>query len=78
MTKYNLNFGRIWTNVKIDKNYIPRTHETIGGRWTVDTWENDEWRAQLMDEGYTKVLFNKKTNRTWIEHADGTITEVEK
>jgi hypothetical protein len=42
--------------IKQDEFYVPREYQTIGGMWTIDTWERDGVRYQLMDEGYTQVI----------------------
>ena len=52
-------FEQLKKNIKIDKNYVRRNYETIGGMWTVDTWENNGIIYQLMDEGATGRLFLK-------------------
>ena len=53
-------FNKIYYDVAKPGNEVLRDYETIGGRWTVDTWKKGDWTAQLMDEGYTAVLFNDK------------------
>lgn len=42
--------------VKTDENYVPRNHKTIGGMWTVDTWQKDNIVVRLLDEGYTTTV----------------------
>lgn len=42
--------------VKQPEFYVPRDYQTIGGMWTVDTWQKGNIRVQLMDEGYTTVV----------------------
>jgi hypothetical protein len=68
-------FNRIYHSIRTKKNYVKRDYETIGGMWTADTWENDIWKAQLLDEGCTQVLFNKKTGIQYIQFYDGSIKE---
>ena len=51
-------FDTIWNNVNHKENYVPRTFQTIGGMWTVDTWKRDGVTIQLMDEGYTRRIFS--------------------
>jgi hypothetical protein len=45
--------------LKNEKNYISRDHGTMGGLFTVDTWEFHEVFYQLMDEGYSERIFKK-------------------
>lgn len=42
--------------IKQDEFYVPREYQTIGGMWTVDTWERNGVKYQLMDEGYTQII----------------------
>ena len=46
----------ILTAVKTTEHYVPRSHNTIGGMWTVDTWRKGDVVVQLLDEGYTTVI----------------------
>lgn len=39
--------------------YVPREYKTIGGQWTVDTWKKKDVTVQLMDEGWTTVIFSE-------------------
>lgn len=50
--------ARIITYVRQDAFYIPRDYQTIGGMWTVETWERDGIRLQIMDEGYTTRIIS--------------------
>ena len=36
--------------------YVPRDYQTMGGRWTVDTWRRAPVQVQSMDEGYTTIV----------------------
>lgn len=48
--------SRIFTKIRSTGNIIPRDYQTIGGMWTVDTWEHPnipDVKVQLMDEGWT-------------------------
>jgi hypothetical protein len=49
-------FLRIAAHIKKPTFFVPRPYQTIGGMWTVDTWELDGVRVQVMDEGYTTIL----------------------
>jgi hypothetical protein len=42
--------------IKKPEFYVPREYQSIGGFWTVDTWERDGVIYLLMDEGYTNVI----------------------
>lgn len=52
-----VDFKLIKSKIKTQQNYIKRNCETIGGMWTVDTWENNGIIYQVMDEGYTERIF---------------------
>ncbi len=53
-------FSKIWEAIRCDdKNYVPRSYKSIGGMWTVDTWEKDGVKAQLLDEGSTRKIFSE-------------------
>jgi hypothetical protein len=58
MTIENM-FNEIYRFVRKDQNFIPRNYQTIGGGWTVDTWKLNDVTVQLMDDGYTTVIFNE-------------------
>ena len=47
---------RITQIVRSNENYVPRPHGTVGGMWTVDTWQVGDLTYQIMDEGWTSVL----------------------
>lgn len=49
-------FNELVAKIKIKENFVPRDYKTIGGMWTVETWQKDDFEVQLMDEGYTLVL----------------------
>jgi hypothetical protein len=49
-------FIEIFSNIRYDENYVPRNYQTIGGMWTVDTWQKNGITIQLEDEGYTKAI----------------------
>ncbi len=49
-------FNELVAKIKIKENFVPRDYKTIGGMWTVETWQKDDFKVQLMDEGYTLVL----------------------
>jgi hypothetical protein len=49
-------FNELVAKIKIKENFVPRDYKTIGGMWTVETWQKDDLKVQLMDEGYTLVL----------------------
>lgn len=49
-------FNTLISLIKQDEFYVPREYKTIGGMWTIDTWERNGVRYQLMDEGYTQVI----------------------
>lgn len=49
-------FNTLISLIKKDEFYVPREYQTIGGMWTVDTWEWKGVKYQLMDEGYTQVI----------------------
>jgi hypothetical protein len=49
-------FYKVWNHVRQEAFYLPRTAPTVGGMWTVDTWQRDGITAQLMDEGWTQVI----------------------
>ena len=50
-------FNIIYSKVKNPANYIPREYKTVGGMWTVDTYQLGSIKAHSMDEGYTdKIL----------------------
>ena len=51
------NFKTIREKIKKRENLIPRNFKTMGGMWTVDTYEKNGIRFQLMDEGYTSRIF---------------------
>jgi hypothetical protein len=53
-------FNTIWGKVKVNENYVPRNHQTIGGMWTVDTYRLGDITAQQMDEGYTDKIISEK------------------
>jgi uncharacterized protein YfkK (UPF0435 family) len=57
-------FKAIKRIVKKEENYKPRKFQTIGGMWTVDTYEYNGVTYQLQDEGYTDLLQNKKVCMT--------------
>lgn len=51
-------FHEIKSILKKDENYNNRNYKTIGGRWTVDSWNVRGIKLQQMDEGYTsKILY---------------------
>lgn len=51
-------FYEIKSILKKDENYNNRNYKTIGGRWTVDSWNVRGIKLQQMDEGYTsKMLY---------------------
>ena len=56
MTDVKTLFYSIQRIIKTNENYVPRPYQTIGGRWTVDTWQVGDVKYQIMDEGYTSVL----------------------
>lgn len=49
--------NRLIECVKRDEFYCPRPYTTVGGMWTVDTWCRGDVTVQLMDEGYTILVF---------------------
>lgn len=49
-------FKSVEAAIRKPENYVPRNYQTVGGMWTVDTWELGETTFQLMDEGYTSRL----------------------
>lgn len=53
------NFRRVKLAVKKSENYVKRNTPTIGGMWTVDSWELDGVVFSLMDEGYTERIYVK-------------------
>lgn len=59
MTSLEL-FNAIRNIIKTDANYKPRQFNTIGGMWTVDTWEFNGITYQLQDEGYTSTIQTPK------------------
>ena len=42
--------------VKQPEYYVPRDYKTIGGMWTVDTWQRGAVQVRLMDEGWTTAV----------------------
>ena len=52
----NPSFELVYSMVAQDANYQPRPYVTMGGMWTVDTWQRDDVTAQLMDEGWSRRL----------------------
>lgn len=59
-------FFELKNQLKEQNNYIPRNYKTIGGMWTVETWQKDNLRLQIMDEGYTTVIsFIQNDNVLW-------------
>ena len=52
----------IFTWVRSHGTYIPRDYQTIGGAWTVDTWQLGDIKVQLMDEGYTQCVITDSLN----------------
>jgi len=68
-------FDRIFYNIKNTGKYLERNYKTIGGLWTVDTWIKGEWKAQLLDEGYTAVIHNLETNDRWIKDCKDQISK---
>lgn len=49
-------FDIITNTVRQTIYYVPRNYETIGGRWTVDTYKAGNVKVQIMDEGWTIKL----------------------
>jgi hypothetical protein len=72
--------------VKQPKYYIPRSYQTIGGMWTVDAYERDGVKVQIMDEGYStsviaenlyvQILYDYKVG-DYVEYKKGTIDIIE-
>lgn len=62
-------------------NYVPRTYETVGGRWTVDTYKKGEITAWIMDEGWTIKIFSSEFDATdsggYYKIEKGTLTDLE-
>ena len=52
-------FSKIFWAIRKDENYIPRPYKSIGEMWTVDTWEKDGVRVQLLDEGSTRKIISE-------------------
>lgn len=47
----------IYNKVRTEGEVVPRDYQTIGGMWTVDTWQLDSLvKVQMMDEGWTKRI----------------------
>jgi hypothetical protein len=55
-TEQKNNFNEVLAAIKKPEYFIPRNYQSIGGMWTVDTWQMGDVSIQLMDEGYTTVL----------------------
>ena len=36
--------------------YVPRDYQTMGGMWTVDTWQRGDVTVRVMDEDYTTTV----------------------
>ena len=60
-------FDTIFHSIAQKENYVPRNYKTIGGMWTVDTWEKDGVKVQLMDEGYTRKIYSDCVEVTFNE-----------
>lgn len=59
----NVNWvGKLFKFIRENGTYLPRPYQTIGGGWTVDTWELNGVKAQLMDEGYTYAIKTDTVN----------------
>jgi len=52
-------FIRVKLAVQKRENYVERNSKTVGGRWTVDSWELNGVVFSVMDEGYTERIFVK-------------------
>jgi hypothetical protein len=59
--------------VRKEENYQPRSYQTVGGMWTVDTWKFEDVIYQLIDEGYTDRIFVKDLGLDVVVHCDDTI-----
>ena len=73
--------------VKQTEYYVPRNYQTIGGMWTIDTYERDGIKVQVSDEGYSTSIYAEnlivwvrwdyKTNKDWVEFREGNVVTVE-
>jgi len=73
--------------VKQTEYYVPRNYQTIGGMWTIDTYERDGIKVQVSDEGYSTSIYAEnlivwvhwdyKTNKDWVEFREGNVVNVE-
>lgn len=54
-------FIKIKSIIKKEENYVKRKSETIGGMWTVESWEKDDIVFSIMDEGYIERIYVKDT-----------------
>jgi len=43
-------FIEIFLNIRYDENYVPGNFHSIGGKWTIDTWQKNGITIQLEDE----------------------------
>lgn len=71
-------YYRIKNIVQRSENYVPRDYQTIGGKWTTETYKKGDVTLQIMDEGYSARLFTK-TNEFDIHETyrnDGTLFEL--
>ena len=60
-------FDTIFSSVAQKENYVPRNYKTIGGMWTLDTWEKNGIKVQLMYEGYTRKIISDCVEVTFNE-----------
>lgn len=49
-------FSKIYYAISTTDNYVPRNYISIGGFWTVDTWQKNEVTVRLTDEGWTRII----------------------
>ena len=54
-------FDRVKSIVKKSENYIERKTPSIGGVWTVESWQKDDIIFSIMDEGYTERIYIRDT-----------------
>lgn len=76
MTEQALIYSKLKSIIRTEQNYIPRNYQTIGGMWTVDTYEYKGVKFQLMDEGYSSRIFSPEVEvlEHW-QHDKGTVFE---
>ena len=76
-------FDTIFRSIAQKENYVPRNYKTIGGMWTIDTWEKNGIKVQLMDEGWTRKIHSDCVEVTFNEFSGmvfykGSLEDLEK